>query len=293
MSTLQLAPGVPGLEALGASAPEDFLEALAGALPGSTGPGSSGPRFTGLVTADRLELLRRGPVETVARLPLPGTPDRTGVQREQPRGAGTGMLILRVWRGGGVELLRARVTNPRSASLAVRRWNLICHLVASGIGAPALVAMGESRGTSFLVERELDGFESLAALAARGLEPRRRRLIVRSVGMTLSGLFRSGTWLPELSADDILIQRAAMDGSHEGPDTCAALEIQDLQAEREALGQLKVRRNRLPGVAIGEYRRGRVLPAISPRRRRRLLRSLADQLPVTPGERARIAALTR
>ena len=280
MSTLRFAPGVPGLESLGASAPEDFLEAF----------GAGAAR---LVTGDRIEPMTGRGAEVVARLPLPGTPDRSGVQRESPRGAGTGMLVLRVWREGPRERLRARLTEPRSTSQAARRWNLVCHLVANGVGAPALVAMGEARNASFLIERELDGFEALSAVAARELKPRRRRRIVRSVGKTLGALFRCGAWLPELSADDILIQRDPLDGSHEGADTCAALEIQDLQAEREALHALAVRRTRLPGVAVADVRRGRLLAHVSTRRRNRLLTSLARDLPLTPRERLEVAALTR
>ncbi len=57
-ATLRLAPGVPGLEARGATSALDWF-----------GDGSA------LETGDRMEVIARGPLETLARIPLPGTPD--------------------------------------------------------------------------------------------------------------------------------------------------------------------------------------------------------------------------
>jgi hypothetical protein len=279
MCSLRLAPGIPDLQSLGAERAEDWF-----------GDGRA------LVTGTRVEVLSRTRTLTVARVPLPGTPDAGGSQHESPRGAGTGHMILRVWRGGGAELLRARLGEPRITSLAARRWNLICHLAASGVGAPALVAMGErGAGESFLLERELDGFESLARLAARPLEARRRARVVRSVGLALRALFRARAWLPALTPEGLLVQRAALDGSHEGADVCAAIEVRELQAERGVLEGLRVRRTRLPAVAFVELRNGRLLRRVSAARRARLLRALERALPVgpTPLEAARVQALAR
>jgi hypothetical protein len=271
------APGVPGLEALGAARAEDWL-----------GDGSA------LETGDRIEVVSQGAVETVARLPLPGTPDADGVQREKPRGAGTGWLVLRVFRGGGADLLRARFTQPRSTSLAARRWNLICHLGAHGIGAPQLVAMGEAGPSeSFVLERELDGFVPLPVLVASDLPLERRRLIQRSVGLSLAALFRSGTWLPELRLEHLLVQPDESGGTPQGSAHCAALEIENLQVETHTLRTLQLKRRRLPGVAFARFPRARVLSFVSPRRRRRLLAALDRSAPidVTRRERAGVLAL--
>ena len=276
-TSLRLAPGVPGIEALGASRAEDWL-----------GDGSA------LETGDRIEIVSAGPVETVALIPLPGTPDETGRRRERPRGAGTGWLVLHRYRRGGAELLRARLTRPRSASLAARRWNLICHLRAHGIGAPQLVAMGEGGpGESFLLERELDGFAPLPRVLDAGPSGRRRGAVLRSVGLSLGALFRSGTWLPRLRPGSILVQLDPAGGVRPGSEHCAALEIESLQLEAGTLRSLRLRRRRLPGVAFVDLDRGRVLDSISPRRRRRLLESLDRALPadVRPLERRRVLAL--
>jgi hypothetical protein len=274
---LQLAPGVPGIDALGASSAADWL-----------GDGS------GLETGDRLQVVWSGPVETIARIPLPGTPDERGLQRERPRGAGTGWLVLHRYSGGGAELMRARFTRPRSESLAARRWNLICHLRAHGLGAPELVAMGEGRpGESFLLERELEGFAPLPLVIASEPPAERRRLIVRSLGLTLAGLFRSGTWLPRLRPESILVQLDEAGGVRPGSEACAALEIESLRLEAGTLRALRLRRRRLPGVAFAELDRGRVLASVSARRRRRLLAALDRELPrsVTALERKKVLAL--
>jgi hypothetical protein len=91
------------------------------------------------------------------------------------------------------------------------------------------------------------------------------------------------------------VQRAALDGSHEGADVCAAIEVRELQAERGVLEGLRVRRTRLPAVAFVELRNGRLLRRVSAARRARLLRALERALPVgpTPLEAARVQALAR
>ena len=116
---------------------------------------------------------------------------------------------------------------------------------------------------------------------------------MRSTGLALGALFRSGVWLPELSPEGLLVQRDPLDGSHVGSDTCAAIEVQDLQAAQGLARCLGLRRGRLPGVAFTELGRGRVVPAVSVRRRRSLLTSLESRLAGTLGPRecARVLAL--
>jgi len=259
-----LASGVPSLAALGSGSAASWL-----------GDGA------GLATGDRLEVLSRGPVETVARLPLPGTPDVRGVQRERPRGAGTGMLVWHVWRGGATELLRARLTRPRSASLAARRWNLICHLAAHGVGVPELVALGEGRaGESFLIERELAGYEPLAVLMAVEREPAERARVVQAVGHALAALFRAGAWLPRLAPEGVLVQRGS---------ECAAHELAERAADESLARSLGGRLRRLPGVAFPELGRARIVPALGARRHERTLRALAPAF--GPAERELVRAL--
>jgi hypothetical protein len=244
---VRLAPGVPSLGALGSDSPRDWL-----------GDGA------GLATGDRLEVLERGAALTVARLPLPGTPDAHGVQRERPRGAGTGMLVWRAWRGGGAELLRARLTRPRSASLAARRWNLICHLAAHGVGVPELAAMGEGRaGESFLIERELAGYEPLERVLASEREPAERARAAHAVGYALAALFRAGAWLPRLDPRGVLVQREA--------ETCAAHAVGELAAAGALARSLGGALRRLPGVAFPALDRARLFADLGQRRRERML----------------------
>src|SRR6185503_10072654 len=75
---------------------------------------------------------------------------------------GTGWLWLTVERRTPwTELVAARCTHPRSASLAEREWNLLCHLRANGVGTPEPLLVG-TRGAgplarcSFLLVRALE-----------------------------------------------------------------------------------------------------------------------------------------
>jgi hypothetical protein len=255
---VRLAPGVPGLEALGASLPADWL-----------GDGSR------LATGGRMQVLARGPVETVVRLPLPGTPDARGVQREAPRGAGTGMLVWRVWRGGARELLRARLTEPRSASLAARRWNLACHLAAHGVGVPELLAMGEGgAGASFLIERELAGYVPLARAAADLRDGAARGLLVQALGAALGAVLRAGVWLPGLNPEGVRIRKSERAGDGD----CAALEVHGLAAEAALARSLGARRVRLPGVAFVDFAGARIARRMGLRRRQGMAAALAGVL---------------
>ena len=270
-TTIRLAPGVPGLEALGAACFDDLMG-----------------RARGLATADRERVVSAAAGEVLVLVPLPGTPDERGVQHERPRGAGTGLLWVRRFEARPIELLRARLTRPRSTSLAAREWNLICHLQAHGVGAPQLVALGEgARGESFVAMRVLEGFETLERWLAAWTSPSARRHAVRSLGRALAALFRSGTWLPALSLADIWIASGPL------PLECAALELEALRARSELVRGLQ--RRRLPSIALTGFRRGRILERVSQRRRRRLLEALARELPahVTRRERLEVLALSR
>jgi len=61
-----------------------------------------------------------------------------------------GELLVRVWKRAGLaERLSARFTRPRSASLAEREWNLVCHARANGLGTPEPIAVGAVRAPLF------------------------------------------------------------------------------------------------------------------------------------------------
>ena len=277
---LLLAPSIPDLAALGARGFEDFLDGGAG-----------------LETADRARAVAEWRGETVTRVPLPGTSDHAGRRREPPRGAGTGWMLVHGFSGGAAELARARFTRPRSSSLAARRWNLLCHLRAHGIGAPEPLAMGERPGPlaavqSFLVVRELTGWEPLPRFL-REARDRQRRLGLTALGLTIAALFRCGAWLPETTADDVLVRRGEAGGADAGEESCAALEIERLRGERDAMRALRLERVRLPGVALTALRRARLLERVSPRRRIAWLRAVDSGVAelVTDRERLRVASL--
>jgi hypothetical protein len=183
---LQLAPGVPDLGALGVAALDELLDERR--LPG------------------RAEVLERDARGSLVRYPLPGTAGADGRRGGKPRGAGTGWLVLRRWRGAPLfALLRARFTRPRSASLAERAWNVACHLRAHGVGTPDLVAVGAAGAglvsrRSFLVLRELDGYESLERWLALDLSDAARRRGAEALGRALGRILAAGVVLPRLDA---------------------------------------------------------------------------------------------
>ena len=276
---IELAPGLRELADLGG----DSFEAWMGL-------------GEGLATAERAQGVFSVPGESLLRLPLPGTPDEHGVRRERPSGAGTGWVRVHRFAGRGAELLRARLTHPRSSSLAAREWNLICHLQRNGVGAPQLVALGERPGLlasrSFLVTRELEGFEPLGAWLARRPQGRERRLGLRALGIAFGALFRCGAWLPGLGLGDVSLSRAPLDRAVE-PGECAASVLEELQESSRVVRGLRLRRVPLPSVAFSGFRRGRILPRVSRRRRVALLEALGREArdALTPLECARVLAL--
>jgi len=249
---LRLAPDVPDLAALGARDVEDLL--------------ADPPR---IATADRIER-----VGALLRIPLPGTPDRNGRQHEAPRGAGTGYVFARRY-GAGVRALRARVTHPRSSSLAAREWNVICHLQASGVTTPLLVAMVERPGAltaseSLVLTRELEGFVSLREWLANENDVAARKRGLESLAMALGAALRCGAWLPRTTLDNLRIQTS------DGED-CVALKITNLGTEQTILRERGLVRSRLPSVAFTQFADARLKGSISESRRERWLAGLRAQ----------------
>ena len=129
-SRVQLAPGVPALESLGVSGPEELL------CPGGA-PERTGVRVRN-AGGDALRGDSPGPRDrAILRFPLPGTPDDEGRLGGRPGEVGTGWVVLSRWHSPSlVALLRSRFTAPRSSSLAEREWNLLCRLLDHGVGVP-------------------------------------------------------------------------------------------------------------------------------------------------------------
>lgn len=280
---IRLWPGVPDLGALGASSFEDLMG-----------------RVGRLSTEDRAEVVHRTSRHTVLRLPLPGTPDPAGRVHESPRGAGTGYVYLtRYVRGGLGERLDARLSAPRSTSFAARDWNLICHLRQGGVGTPEPLAMGEivrpvfSR-CSFLMTRALDGMQPLVEWLRLHPEPSERRAATLALGITLARLIASRVHLPSIEAGHLYLASASSaDSPHVEDDACAAQKIAALAQPKE-LGSLVPGAvfRRLPEVAVGSVRGGRITPALLLSTQletvRHVLRGLPDELHPTTREAYRV-----
>ncbi len=263
-ASLRLAPDVPDLAALGARDAEELLE--------------DPPRIE---TAARIER-----VGSALRVPLPGTPDRNGRQHERPRGAGTGYLFLHRY-SGAVAALRARVTHPRSSSVAARHWNLICHLQASGVTTPQLAALVErpsavASSESVLLTRELEGFTALRKWLESERDPAARARGLESLSLALEAVLRCGAWLPRTTLDNLLLQ--TRDG-----DDCAALQITNLGTEQAILRERGLVRARRPSIAFTQFAGGRLFEKLSKTRRERWLAALRAQLAplLGPGETLR------
>lgn len=262
---LQLAPGVPDLRALGVAGLAELLDEER--LPGA-----------------RAEVVERDATGSVVRYPLPGTVGPDGKRGDRPRGAGTGWLLLRRWRSAPLRaLLSARFTAPRSASLAERAWNVACHLRAHGVGTPDLVAVGaEGAGVvsrrSFLLVRELDGYEPLARWLALDLSPAARRRGAEALGRALGRILAAGAVLPRLDARSVFlsIEPDLADGAG-----CLA----------ESGGP---RKNLLPSVAVTAFEEARLDARAPERRAAQLLGALRastqGSAAATPHLCARVAA---
>ncbi|HEX6884845.1 MAG TPA: lipopolysaccharide kinase InaA family protein [Planctomycetota bacterium] len=220
----------------------------------------------------RLEFLEEAPECTRVAFPLPGTADARGNLTGRPGPLGTGWLWLTAFRGDWAALLGARFSAPRSASLAEREWNLLCHLRAQGIGTPEPLLVG-ARGAglvasrSFLLVRAPEGaFPFPRWLRTDGVGAERARGLA-ALGRTLAALRRAGVELPDLALADLWVTP--------GGGAC----------EEEPAG---ARRNRLPGVTLVDVRGARLRSA-APSPLARLEAELAPLL--APEERRSLSAL--
>jgi len=259
---LHLTPGLSSVSSLGVADAEELLEAE-------------------VLAGGRSEELPAGEWLRRFRFPLPGTPDHVGGpltgRPEGPRGAGTGWVVLERWNGSPWgALFRSRLSHPRSASQAERRWNLLCHLRQHGVGTPQPLAVG-ARGEgfvsrdSFLVTREVEGAVPLADWFASASSQERRRGL-RAIGAALSRLIGAGVELPELSARAVLLQPPR----------------DDSECDAEATGSLRL--NRLPSVVISDVTGGRLRRETTSESVAELLTLVDDpRLAVDDGERLRIA----
>lgn len=252
-----------GLAALGLEDAEPLLhpEAL---LAGVVGP--------------RAEVRRDAAGHVRARFPLPGTPDARGTMTGKPRGLGTGWVRLSTfdapsWRA----VWRARLSHPRSASLAEREWNLLCLLRAGGVGTPEPLVVGTRGGgpvarRSFVVVRELEGAVALPRwLRPAGLSglPGERQRGLAALAATLANLARSGVLLPYLEPGHVRVSPSSSgDCEHDSADG--------------------PRKNRLPGISVEDVTGGRFgAPAHATRASlRRFLAALAGAL--SPDEIGRL-----
>lgn len=192
----------------------------------------------------RLAVLSESAVRLRVSFPLPGTPDARGNLTGKPGPLGPGLLWLTVFRGGLGELLRARCTHPRSASLAEREWNCLCHLRANGVGTPEPVLVG-ARGAGLFASRSFllvrapaDAFPLPRWLRTDGIGAERERGL-EALGRTLANLLRSRLELPELCAEHLWLTPSG-------------------SGECETHDHGGLRKNRLPGVTVTDVRGGRL-----------------------------------
>ncbi|MBM3991676.1 MAG: hypothetical protein FJ298_11795 [Planctomycetes bacterium] len=267
-SFLKLAADVPCLEALGVRELDDLF--------------AEPPRT---VTAQRARL-----VGACYVVPLPGTPDEAGRQHEKPRGAGTGLLHVERFGRGGWPGLSARLTHPRSASLAARAWNLACHLQAHGVATPQLVALAERGASVFgaesvLVTRALAGFVSLREFLRTTDKRSERRRALHSLALTFVHVERCGARLPATNADNVMVQRDDED--------CVAIKIVNLHSEQALLRERGLSRSRLPSVALTSFAGGSLRRSRSPAEREAWLVALDRDVGTALSRRERLEFLVR
>ncbi|HED66814.1 MAG TPA: hypothetical protein ENJ09_14815 [Planctomycetes bacterium] len=255
---LAFAPGLSGLGAFGL----DAADALFGDRP--------------IDGEARLGGDARSEVGERSRFPLPGTPHVPGGPPVgRPRGAGTGWCVIERWRAAALRpLLAARFSTPRSASLAERRWNLLCHLRGEGVGTPEPLCVG-ARGAglvsrdSFLVTRELTGFKSLPEWLAEQRSSADRRLGLESLRAAVGKLLLAGVWLPRLEPAHLAVSPMSSD-CHEAA----------------SLGAGGPRVRRLPSIVLVELPGARLSGALpAPRLAEMLGRLDAPELELSRRER--------
>ena len=208
------APDVPDLESIGLERTEELFAPF---------PQGSGP-------SGRAELCSAERGRERIRLPLPGTPDENGRVHERPQGSGTGWLWLVRYDGasGWRELAGARLRRPRSASLASRDWNLICHARRFGIATPEPVALFEDgRGPvarrSALLVRELDDWTRLDRWLGERHDDAAWGRAARALGQLLARLQRAGIHLPKLAPEHLWL--SPDDGCGRRPNVDPALRV--------------------------------------------------------------------
>lgn len=239
--------GVPGcaLEALGIASSAELFSPLERPIP-------------------RAQVLAEDAGQRRVRFPLPGTPDLRGNLTGKPRELGTGWVQLTAYSAPWGDALRCRLTRPRSASLAEREWNLLCHLRSAGIGMPEPLLVGaRGRGfvarRSFLVVREVeDGIPLARWLRTDGIGAERERGL-RALGLMLAGVVRAGVWLPGLRMEHVRVVPSGAGG-------CEGAEVGG------------VRRNRMPGVALVDVGGGELRGRITFQAAERMLGRLKGEL---------------
>ncbi|MDP6385418.1 MAG: lipopolysaccharide kinase InaA family protein [Planctomycetota bacterium] len=279
----KLAPCVPDWAALGARGPEDLLAG------------------DGMETAVAAQEVSRGEESSLFRLPLPGTPGQ-GLPPARPRGAGTGFVYLR--RYPGVRLghaLRTRLTAPCSDSVALRDWNLLCHLRSAGIVTPEPLAWCARGGGFFaqqsaLVTRALTGTRPVLEWLEAEEDPARRRLGVTALGLALSRLFRARVELPRLSLAHLHLSTARSQSRPDpGAGDCGAEQLLGMQSDAsEAPFAAHLSWRRLPDVALMSVSAGRIVKRTQEHHVRQTLERLGGEAGDRPlRERLRVAILVR
>lgn len=265
-ASVTLAPLVPGLSALGAESVDDLM-------------GTRGR----MLDEDRAERVSSGSGFVLLRVPLPGTPDeggRRGALTGRPRGAGTGYVFVRRYSRAGLwPSLVARFTAPRSASLAEREWNLLCHLRGAGVATPEPMAVASAPAgvvsrRSVVVTRALEDVLPALEWFAKPQEPEVRRRAVRALGDVLARIVSSGTYLPELTPKHLFVA--------------------PVDLERGCFGS-GLRLRRVPGIAVGSVRGGRLRGKIGVGELQRMLARLlaGSPAPSSLSQRELLTVLSR
>ena len=271
-----LAPGLETVRALGAESGRDLLD------PGS---GLWGEAYAATLASD--------PESTHLRVPLPGTPLLGLARVGRPAGSGTGWVRLRRYaRAGWRARLAARLSAPRSDSLAAREWNLLCHLRRFGVTTPEPLALVAEEhpfcaARSALVTRELASFRPARAWLEHVRDPRERARALAAAGRALArAVLAARVVLPRLDLDALEV--ALPDEPHGPGDACGA--------SGPGLPGLALRRR--SELAIVDVRGARIARRASPAALAALLARLERELGsrsgpaaplLSPRERARVA----
>ncbi len=293
----QLAPGVPGWTALGVADESELLEGRGSwDVPGAWELGEYPPHVTWRVPlpgtavrvepSDRWDSSSAGSTPSMRRArPLgAGTAEaqRPTRSRKRPAGAGTGWIDVQHFAPAGLgRALYARMSAPRSSSLALRQWNLLCQLRADGIVTPEPLAWCARGGQFFaqesvLVTRSLEGTLPVLEWMEAQSDPEPRRIGATALGLFLARLFASRVELGDLSLADLHISTAQSQSRPDArPGDCAAEQILSAQSDlTEAPFAQDLTWRRLPDVALVRLGGARMTGPCLPTARRRLLGAL-------------------